>query len=61
MRDLEREIQHLKDRLDKTTKGEKYIIKTDAIKRDLDAVNGTLQELMVFVATMANDLNKTKE
>ena len=61
MRDLEREIQHLKDRLDKMTKGEKYIIKTDAIKRDLDAVNGTLQELMVFVATMANDLNKTKE
>ncbi len=60
-RDLEREIQSVKDRLDKITKSPKYVIKTDAIKRDLDAVNGSLQELLIFVATLANDFNKMKE
>jgi len=39
-------------------KREKYVVKTDANKRDLDAVNGTLQELATVVATLINDLKK---
>lgn len=57
---LEREIQSVKDRVDKLTTGQKYVIKTDENKRDLDAVNGTLQELAVFVATLAKDLQKQR-
>ncbi len=57
-RDLEREIQSVKDSVSKITKGEKYVIKTDENKRDLDAVNGTLQGLAVVVATLINDLKK---
>ena len=37
---------------------QRYLVKTDAKKRDLDAVNGTLQELAVFTATLVNDLKK---
>lgn len=57
-RDLQREIQSVKDRVDKITTGQKYTIKTDENRRDLDAVNGTLQGLAVVVATLINDLKK---
>ncbi|MCK5018983.1 MAG: hypothetical protein KAS32_18125 [Candidatus Peribacteraceae bacterium] len=36
----------------------RYIIKTDKNKRDLNAVDGTLQELAVFTATLVSDLKK---
>ena len=39
-------------------KKKKYVVKTDSIKRDLDAVNGTLKELAIVVATLINDLKK---
>ena len=57
-RDLDREIQSVKDSVSRITGGQKYVIKTDENKRNLDAINGTLQELYVFVATMAKDLQK---
>jgi len=37
---------------------QKYVIKTDTNKRDLDAVNGTLKGLANVVATLINDLKK---
>ena len=57
-RDIQREIQSVKDRVDKLTTGQKYTIKTDEIKRDLDAMNGTAQQTAVVLATLINDLKK---
>ena len=39
---------------------QKYIVKTDKIKRDLDVVNGTLADLLTYVATLTNDLKKQR-
>jgi len=48
LKELEQILKHRK----------KYIVKKDATRRNLDAVNGTLKELAEFVATMAEDMNK---
>jgi hypothetical protein len=39
-------------------KRQKYQVKTGRTKRDLDSVDGTLQELANVVATLINDLKK---
>ena len=57
-RDNQRDIQRVKDTTGKITKANKYIVKTDESRRNLDAINGTVQELAVFVATLVSDLKK---
>ena len=57
-RDLDREIQSVKEQVSRITGGQKYVIKTDENKRNLDAINGTVQQLAVFVATLVKDLQK---
>jgi len=55
---VEREIQSVKDSVGRITNGQKYVIKTDENKRDLDAVNGTAQQTAVVLATLISDLKK---
>ena len=57
-RDLQREIQSVKDSVSKITGGQRYIIRTDAIKRDLDAVNPTTANNAKVLATLISDLKK---
>ena len=53
-----REIQDVQNSVKKIMAGQKYVVKVNENKRDLDAVNGTVQELAVFVATLVSDLKR---
>jgi len=55
---VEREIQSVKDSVGRITNGQKYVIKTDKIRRNLDAVNGTAQQTASVLATLIDDLKK---
>jgi hypothetical protein len=39
-------------------KRERYVVKADQSKRDLDAINGTVADLGIVLATLINDLKK---
>ena len=39
-------------------KAQRYIVKSNKTKRDLDAINGSLEDLQAFIATLVNDFKK---
>jgi len=55
---VEREIQSVKDSVGRITNGQKYVIKTDKIRRNLDATIPTAVDNANVLATLISDLKK---
>ncbi len=56
-RDLEREIQSVKDSVSKIAGGQRYIVRKDATRRDM-GTNPTIAEITKVLATLINDLQE---